>query len=174
MQFVKGATAKGKRGPTEDLEGPRRKDPDGEPREEGGLPSAAAGEANSGEPTPTEARGAEPGDAAAAAGERDDVRPEEDDRTHQPGQGGGETDGRPTLTQRPTGTAARKARTAAGLDTVAEDEEDGLEAAAAPAGTGAAAAAHGAAGGEETFEEMIEGYPGSFWSAVEDDGIRYP
>ena len=36
MEFVK--QAEKKRGATEDLEGPRRKDQDGEPREEAGVP----------------------------------------------------------------------------------------------------------------------------------------
>ena len=168
MQSSKGE----KRGATAELAGPRSKDIDGEPRDEGGVPLEEAGDATAeGQPSLIGARGAEPEDAAAAAGRRDYDGPEEEDSARQPGQGGGEADGRTTLTQKPTGARARRAGTAAGLGTVAESEEERLEADAALAETGAAAVAHSAAEPEETFEDMIEGHPGSFWIAVESDGI---
>ena len=91
MQSSKGE----KRGPAGELEGPRPKDPAGEPVGEGGRPPAEAGGAIAeGEPSLTDARGAVPGDAADAAGVRDDARLDEEDPTRQPGQGGGETDER--------------------------------------------------------------------------------
>ena len=164
----------GKRGPTTELDGPRAKDLAGEPRGDGAEPPAEAGDVTAeGQPSLTEARGAEPEDAAAAAGRRDDDGPEVDDSARQPGQGGGETDGRMTLTQRPTGARARRARPAAGLGTVAETGEDGeLEAGAQPAGTGASAAAQSAVDDEgESFEGTVDGYPDSFWDAVERDKI---
>ena len=114
----------GKRSPTEELEGPRKKDPDGEPRGVGGAPPMEAGVAeDGGRPPLREARGAEPDDAAAAAGRRDDVRPEDEDFARQPGQGGDATDGRTTLTPRLTEAGALKAGTAAGPGTVADIEE---------------------------------------------------
>ena len=167
MQSPKGA----KRGPTEKLEGPRTKDGPGDPDAGGMRPADAGGVEAEGQPSLDEARGADLVEAAAAAGAREDAGLDEDDSARQPRQGGVETEGKTALTQRPTGTAGRKAGTAAGLETVAEGEEGGLDEEATPAGAGAAAAAHGAAGNEETFEEMVQGYPGSFWSAVEDDGI---
>ena len=168
MQPSKG----GKRGPTGELEGPRPKDPAGEPIGEGGEPPVEAGEVTAeGQPSLTEARGAEPEDAAAAAGRRADDGPEGEYSARQPGQGGGETDGRTTLTQKPTGARARRAGTAAGLGTVAEaGEEDELDAEAPLAETGAGAAAQGAVDAEESFLETVEGYPDSFWNAVERDG----
>ena len=63
-----------KRGPAGELEGPRPKDPAGEPVAEGGRPPVEAGGAIAeGEPSLTDARGAVPGNAAAAAGGRDDA-----------------------------------------------------------------------------------------------------
>ena len=129
----------GKRGPTDELEGPRAKDLAGEPRGEGARPPAEAGDVTAdGQPSLTEARGAEPEDAAAAAGRCDDDGPEGEDSARQLGQGGGETDGRTTLTQRPIGARARRAGTAAGLGAVAETEEERLDAEAAAAETGKA------------------------------------
>ena len=160
-----------KRGPTTELAGPRPRGPAGEPLGAGGAPPVEAGDVTAkGQPSLTEARGAEPEDAAAAAGRREDDGPEEDDSARQPGQGGGEADRRTTLTQRPTGARARRAGTAAGLGTVAEAEEERLEAEAALAETGAVAAAQSAVDAEEGFEGMVEGYPESFWNAVERDG----
>ena len=134
----------GKRGPTAELDGPRAKDLAGEPRDDGAGPPPEAGDVTAdGRPSLMKARGAEPEDAAAAAGRRDDDGPEEEDPARQPGQGGGETDGRTTLTQKPTGARARRAGTAAGLGTVAESgEEDELDAEAALAEEGALSLIH--------------------------------
>ena len=173
-EAAQAAAKGGKRGPPGEVEGPRPKDSAGEPVGEGGEPPAEVSEVTAeGEHSLADARGAEPGDAAAAAGRRDDVEREEDP-TRQPGQGGGTTEGRTTLTRRPTEKGARKARTAAGLGAVAEDEEEEREAAAALAEAGATAAAEGAVEPEESFEEMVEGYPGSFWTAIEEDIIEKP
>ena len=172
MEYAKAAIARGKRGPTEDLEGPRRRDPDGEPRAEGGTPSAASGEAKTGEPTLTEARGPEQDAAAAAAGDRDDAEREEG-AVRQPGQGGGRTEGRIAPTRRPDEVGARRAGTAAGLETVAEEEEEAPDD-AIPAEAEGTAAAQGAAGAEDPFNGMVEGFPGSFWTAVADENVEQP
>ena len=121
-----------------------------------------------------EARGAEPDDAAAAAGRRDDARPEEEEPARQPGQGGVETDRRTTLTPRPTEAGTLKAGTAAGPGTVADIREGRPRAEAEPVELGEGAAAHSAAGSGQTFEGMVEGYPGSFWNAIEEDIIEKP
>ena len=123
MDHAKAAVAGAKRGATEDLEGPRRKDLGGEPRDEGGAPSAAAGEAKPGGSTLTEARGPEHDAAAAAAGDRDDAEREEG-LAGQPGKGGSKTDGRNALMRRPDGVGARRGGTAAGLANVEEAQGD--------------------------------------------------
>ena len=43
-----------------------------------------------------------------------------------------------------------------------------------PAGAEGDAAAHGAAGEDDLFEGMVNEYPGSFWSAVDDGLIEEP
>ena len=68
-----------KRGPAEQLEGPRPADPRGA---DGAPPLEADAVADGGQPPFVEARGAEDSeDAAATAGVRDDARPEEEDPT---------------------------------------------------------------------------------------------
>ena len=153
MEYAKAAFARGKRGPTEDLEGPRRKDLGGEPRDEGGAPSAAAGEAKPGGSTLTEAHGPEHDAAAAAAGDRDDAEREEG-LAGQPGKGGSKTEGRNAPTRRPDGVGARRAGTAAGLETVAEEGEE-TPGDVEPAEADGAAAAQGAAGPEDPFNGMV-------------------
>ena len=155
-----------KRGATQAQEGPRRKDLDGEPRGEGGSPSAASGEAQAGELTLTAARGPEHDAAAAAAEDRDDAE-RETGLAGQPGKGGGKNEGQEALTRKPVGAGARRAGTAAGLTTVAE-EEDEKPAEAEPAEADGAAAAQSAAGPEDPFDGMVDGFPGSFWAAVEE------
>ena len=166
MASPKGA----KRGPTAELEGPRAREPPGEPADGGARPAEAGGVEAEGQPFLDEARGADLVEAADAAGVREDAGLDEDDAARQPGQGGVEIERKTALTQGPTGTAGRKAGTAAGLETVAEDREGGLDEEATSAGAGPSAAAQSAVGEEDVFEEMIEGYPDSFWKAVEEDG----
>ena len=143
MEHAKVAMAKRKRGATEDLEGPRRRDQDGEARAGGGASSASSGEVQTGEPTLPEARGPEQDAAAAAAGGRDDARREEE-AAGQPGQGGSRIGERIATTQRPKGAGAHRAGTTAGLETVAEEDE-GVPGGLNPAGAEGAAAADRAA-----------------------------
>ena len=131
------------------------------------LPAPLTGEAPL-----AKARGKGTDAAAAAAEDRDDAE-RETGLAGQPGQGGGKNEGQEALTRKPVGAGARRAGTAAGLTTVAE-EEDEKPAEAEPAEADGAAAAQSAAGPEDPFDGMVDGFPGSFWTAVEEEFIEKP
>ena len=158
MEFVR--QAEKKRGAGEDLEGPRRKDQDGEPREGAGVPAAPSGEARAGDLPPTEARGPGEDVAAAAADVRDDAGREED-LAGQPGRGGGRLGRRLATTRRTAGAGAHRPGAAEGLEPVAEGDEE-LPEARDPAVAEGDAAAHGAAGEDDLFEGMVNEYPEVF------------